>query len=226
MTKVAQPAYRIVEGFSDGVYDFMQSLVISNALPKGLDSELSRTPEKDSYGLFQDHFQKKEIRYLERLAEAYPTRQDVQTGYYNPAQLEAWSARAKEEQLSVVVDSLRDTLAERYRLELFGRQSGNYAKDRRNWDPAVLAMSGIVGGAFAYLNGIHTTAHLADFNLGMDMRAAMRMRQTAAGDALASRAASLELGYKDSPLSLATDWDAGRGGLYGERYVMKYRLRY
>jgi len=86
-------------------------------------------------------------------------------------------------------------------------------------------MSGIVGGAFAYLTEstrrpIWPTSP-RDGHARRDEDAPNRGRGR-----LASRAASLELGYKDSPLSLATDWDAGRGGLYGERYGMKYRLRY
>jgi len=117
-------------------------------------------------------------------------------------------------------------LVERYQLDPFGRRTEKYARDWRNWDAGVLAMSSIVGGAFAYLNGIHSTARLADFSIEMDLRALMKLRQSAAENSLAPRAASLELGYKDNPLTLATDWSSGRGGLCAERYGVKYRLRY
>lgn len=226
LAQAAQPAYRFVEAVSDGFYDFVRTRLVANILPGRLNKKLARAPEKDSHAAFEKNLETKETRYLERLAEAYPVRQDVQTGYYNPAQMEQWSSWAREEQVSVAVDAFRDTLADRYQLPRFGRTSERYARDRRNWDPGFLAVSGVVGGMFAYFNGIHTDARVGDFKLRMDLRAGMKIRQAVESGSGASRAAGLELGYKDSPLSFSTDWGAGRGGLYGERFGLKYRLRY
>ena len=142
---MARPAFRLVEDVSDGVLRFHAFLSCSPAiLPDDLNRGLvPRAPGNDSYDSFARTFQKKEFRYLERLTEAYPTRQDVAVGSYSPAQLDAWSSWARAEQVSVAVDFPAGHLSGPISApSFFGRQSAGYAKDTRNWDPGFLAIVG------------------------------------------------------------------------------------
>lgn len=226
MTDVFHPAYRLVEGVSDGVYNFMRSHLIGTLLPDRLTRSLRRSPSGDSCALFDEQLGRKEYRYLERLRDSYPTSDGSAGGRYSPDRSAEWRSWAASEQVSVVIDSFRETLLERYQLEVFGRSSGRYAKDRRNWDPGFLTMAGILGGTFVYLNGLHTDAHLGKMRLGIDLRAGMKIREDLQSGAGTRRLAGLELGYKDKPLTLATEWGTERGNLRNERFGLKYRLSY
>lgn len=225
MNGAGRPAYRFVEGLSDGVYDFLRSHLIGSVFPGRLSRGLRGSPKGDSYALFEYQFERKEARYLERLRESYPI-QESADGHYDPGQVSAWRSWAVEEQVSVAVDSLRDTLMGRYQLELFGKKSGKYAVDRRNWDPGFLTMAGIVGGAFLYLNGLHADAHVGAVKVGLDLRAGLKIQNAAQDHDPMARMAGVELGYKDKPVTIASEWGMQDGRVRNERFGLKYRLKY
>ncbi|MBI3552820.1 MAG: hypothetical protein HY077_09900 [Elusimicrobia bacterium] len=220
----AEPAYRFVEGISDGVYDFMRLHVIGAILPDRLTRSLKAAPAQDSALLFDRNLHDKEARYLARVRAAYPTFAEGRAP--SDAQIQAWRSWATAEQVSVAVDALGDTLTKRYQLELFGDASGEYAKDRRNWDPGFLTMSGILGGTFLYLNGMHATAYLGRFKLGVDIASGLRLRRALQQEGDSRRLAGVELGYKGSPLALTTEWGSTSGRVKNERFGAIYRLRF
>ncbi len=219
------PAYRFVEGISDGIYDFMRDHVIRNIMPGRLSRNLRAAPGRDSAPLFDRNLREKESRFLQRAREAYPILDD-KAGPSDTVRLQEWRSWAAEEQVSVTVDALKDTLLERYQLELFGRSSQAYARERRNLDPGFMTMAGLVGGALLYANGMHAVAHMGCWKLAVDLRSGARLRQALQEGASSRRLAGLELGYKDKPLALAADWGAQGGRLRGERVGLVYRLRY
>lgn len=216
-----QPAYRLVEGISDGVYDFMRTRVIGVILPGRLSRNLKAAPQADSAPLFEKNLRRNEARFLERARESYPVMGDRS----GPARLQEWCTWAGEEQVSVTVDALQSTLLERYQLELFGKSSEAYARDRRNWDPGFLTMAGLIGGSVMYFNGMSTTAEFRHFKMDVDLRSGLRIRQALEGGSV-SRLASLELGYRDFPVTLATDWGMDKGEVRNERVGLMYRLQF
>jgi len=220
------PAYRVIEGVSDGVYDFMRSHLIGNILPRRLTRSLRRSPDSDSYALLSEELSRKEHRFLARLQETYPIQNGTAGGPYTSFQLAEWRAWAAQEQVSVLIDSMKDALLGRYELESFGHASGRYARDPRNWKPRFLTASGILGGAFLYLNGMHAEARAGFMRLGSDLQAGMKIRSALQGDARTGHLANLELSYKDRPLTLVTEWGAERGHLRHERLGLKYQIRY
>ncbi|MBI3552864.1 MAG: hypothetical protein HY077_10130 [Elusimicrobia bacterium] len=219
MPGAVQPAYRFIEGISDGVYDFARRRVAGTLLPERLTRSLKAAPKKDSAPLFERHLQENESRYLARARAAYPL-----AG--GEAQVRSWRSWAAAEQASVAADTLADTLVERYQLEFFGDSSGRYALDRRNWNPGFLSMSGVLGGTFLYLAGVHASASVGRLKLGIDLSPGLRFQRALQGAGEAQRLASLELGLKDVPLTLTTEWGLSEGRLRGERVALNYRLRY
>jgi len=220
-----QPAYRFVEGISDGVYDFVRVHLIRNLLPDGMTRNLIAAPRRDSSLAFAEKLREKEGRFLRRAQEAYPVLAGT-ADPADPARRQEWRTWAAEEQVSVAVDAMRDTLLQRYGLEFFGRSSETYLKDRRNWDPGLLTMAGLVGGSLLYVSGLHATARLGDWKLGLDLRSGLRLRQALQDQGSARHLAGLELGYKDAPVTLATEWGLSRGRLGSERVGLNYRLKY
>ncbi|MDD5627956.1 MAG: hypothetical protein PHU21_02750 [Elusimicrobia bacterium] len=87
-------------------------------------------------------------------------------------------------------------------------------------------MTGLVGGALLYVNGMHAVAHMGRWSLAMDLRSGARFRQALRSGVSSQRLAGLELGCRDLPLALAADWGAQGGRLRGERVGLIYRLRY
>jgi hypothetical protein len=114
----------------------------------------------------------------------------------------------------------------RYQLELFGQKSGAFAADRRNWDPGFLSMAGILGGTFLYLNGVHATSRFGAIKVGIDLASALKFRRALQSGGNANNLAGFELGYKDAPLSLATEWGMTGGRMKNERVGVNYRLRF
>ncbi|OGR83233.1 MAG: hypothetical protein A3J74_03260 [Elusimicrobia bacterium RIFCSPHIGHO2_02_FULL_57_9] len=220
----ARPAYRLVEGISDSVYNFMRSHLIGNILPTGLSRQMAQSPKNDSYAAFEYRFREKEKRYLERLSQAYPAQN--QFARKDEGKIEAWRSWAAAEQASVAIDSLKDTLLDRYQLEPFGLCSGRYAKDRRNWDFGFLTMAGIIGSTFLYLNGLHADGAIGPWKMGVDLRSGLAVRQAVKNGKELSRVASFELGYKDHPLAAAAQWGLAQGHFRSESVGLKYRLRY
>jgi hypothetical protein len=225
MPGAADPAYRVAEGISDGVFNFMRRHVLGAILPERLARNLKAAPRQNSAPLFDRNLRDNEARYLDRARAAFPTSADGLRPA-NDAQMRAWRAWAAAEQISVAVDSFKDTLVERYQLELFGEKSGAYAKDRRNWDPGFLSMAGILGGAFMYLNGIHGDARIGVLKIGIDIASGMKLREALQGNGEAKNLGALELGYKSIPLKLATEWGLNGGHIRNQRVGLNYSLRY
>lgn len=224
VSHAARPAYRVLEGVSDGVYDFLRSYFIGGILPGRLSRSLRQAPRQDSYGVFVSEFQKKEARLLERVRESYPMPEE--NGSYDPRRLKDWRGDAAQEQVEVAVDAFRETLFTRYGLKGFGGQAERYAKDHRNWDPGFVAMAGLMGGTFAYFNGIHANASVGALRLSMDVRPFLRVRSALKNGGTSDRLAALELGYKSKPVTLAAEWGAAKGRPRPTSLGLKYRLKY
>lgn len=216
-----QPAYRFVEGISDGVYDFMRTRVIGVILPGRLSRNLKAAPQTDSAPLFEDNLRRNEARFLVRARESYP----VAGMGSGPARLQEWCTWAGEEQVSVTVDALQSTLLERYQLELFGKSSEAYARDRRNWDAGLVTMAGLIGGSIMYFNGLRASAEVRRFKLDVDLRSGLRMRQAFTGGSV-HRLAGVELGYQGLPVTVATEWGMDKGEVNNERVGLMYRLQF
>lgn len=220
---VARPAYRVVETVTDQVYDALRSYFIGGVLPGRLSRGLESSPTGDSFGLFEKQFSRQQARGFERLRGDYPV---VRPGdAASPSELRRWRDEVADEEMTVVVDSLRDALIERHRLEVFGRYTGDYARDSRNWEPDFLVPAGILGSAFLYVNGMHASGHVAGLSVGLDLRSGLRLRD-ALGGAAAPRLAGVELGYRDHPLKLTADWGLAAGRRPDERVGLRYSLRY
>ncbi len=221
----AYPAYHVVQGISDGVFNFMRQHVLGSILPDRLTRNLKAAPQQDSAPLFDRTLHENETRFLARASAAYPVTGDgVRPA--NAAQLQAWRSWATGEQVSVAIDSFKDTMISRYQLELFGAKAGAYANDRRNWDPGFLTMAGILGSTFMYVNGMHASTKVAGFKLGLDLPSGMKLRQALENKSDTNKLAGVELGYKNSPLTVATEWGRDGGRFKNERVGVNYTLRY
>lgn len=218
------PAYRFVEGLSDGVFNFMRGHIIAVLLPERLTRNLKAASPQDSTALFDRNLMRNEARYLDRVRAAYPVAASMRSG--NEAQLRAWRSWAAQEQIDVAVDSLKDTMVERYKLELFGESSGKYVLDRRNWDPGFLTMAGVLGGAFLYVNGIRAAFHVRSVEISIDLAPGLKLRQAFQGDGNAHNLVGFELGRRNAPITLAAEWGLGAGHVKNERVGLNYRLRY
>ena len=224
-SRAVEPAYRFVEAVSDGIFDFARLHVVGALLPGRLTRSLKAAPRKDSTPLFERNLHDKETRYLARARAAYPmTGEGARSA--SPESLRAWRFWAAGEQVSVAVDALGDTLTERYQLEFFGRSSGDYAKDKRNWDPGFLSMAGLLGGAFVYLNGMHAAATVGRLKFAVDLPSGVRFQRALQGGGNSRSLAGFELGLKDTPLTLSTEWALADGRLRSERVGLNYILRY
>ncbi|MBI3552821.1 MAG: hypothetical protein HY077_09905 [Elusimicrobia bacterium] len=219
------PAYRLVEGLSDGVFNFVRRHVIGTLLPDRLTRNLKAAPRQGSEPLFDRNLHNNESRYLARARASYPLAGDG-VRPPNEAQLKAWRSWAAAEQVSVAVDSFKDTMIERYQLELFGEKSGKYATDRRNWDPGFLTMAGILGSTFMYFNGMHGDTKLGALKLGFDLASGLKLRQALQTGADTHGVAGLELGYRNTPITLATEWGLISGHMKNERVGLNYRLHF
>jgi len=220
---VARPAFHVVESVTDQVYDALRSYFVGGVLPGRLTRGLESSPTVDSYDLFSREVSRRESRTLDRLRSDYPVLRPGESE--TPGQLNQWRGEVVDEEVSVLIDSAKDALIERHRLESFGRYTGDYAKDQRNWDADFLVPAGILGGAFLYLNGMHADAHVRGFDLGVDLRSGLKLREALAG-AAARRLAGLEVGYHGSPLKVTADWGLAAGRRADESLGLRYSLRY
>jgi hypothetical protein len=87
-------------------------------------------------------------------------------------------------------------------------------------------MAGVVGGTVLFLNGLHATVPVDDLRLRIDLRPIRRLQQALHSGGTAQSLASLELGYKDSPLVAALELGVDNGRMRNESVGLKYRLRY
>jgi hypothetical protein len=219
-----QPGYRMVEGISDGVYGFLRSHVINNLFPARMTRSLRPAPRGDSGALFSRKLNERQERFTRRARQDYPV-VGKQAGPAAAARMAQWRSQAIEGQLYVALDAIQDTLLERYQLEVFGQAAGNYASDRRNWDPGFLTMAGIFGGAFVYMNGVDASAKLGDVKVDIDLAPAQRL-YSAMRHGSASRLGTFEIGYKDAPLTVSVDWGMESRRLRGEQIGLNYRLAF
>lgn len=219
----AAPAYHAVERLSDGFFSVVRSHLIGSLFPSRLARHLGDAPRAGSFSTFAARFREKESRFLGRASAGYPA--PDRGGLRSPAKVAAWQAHLAEGQFSVLTESLGDSLLQRYKLRAFGRRSGRYAADRRNWDPGFLAMAGLVGSAILYIDGLHTDVQVRGLKAALDLRPAMKLRRAFEAGA-GSRLAGLELSYRSCPVALQADWGLKAGRLAAERIGLRYALKY
>lgn len=224
VSEAAKPAYQLIEGISDGAYWLLRSQFIARILPGGLAGELSLLPDSDSYAAFQKSFAHRQERYLNRLREAYPATEAGRAE--NARELASWRNLAISEQKSVALNALADSLLDRYELPRFGRDCERYARQRRHWTPQFVAVASVVAGAIAYGNGVHADLKVKRLAASLDMRPGHEIAAAARGDGSLDKVAEVELGVKDSRVTLAAAWQVKRGALRSESVGVKYRLRY
>lgn len=215
----ARPVYRGVERVADRVYGLMRGHLFSAVLPGRLSRRMTAAPAQSSDLVFTARMARHQDRARVRILEARPLGQAS-----SPAALAAWRDTAMSVQTTAVADALADTLVSRYQLERFGRDSGRYALDPRNWDPGFLASATVLGGAYLYAAGLR-----ADWTAG-----ALRVDlDSPAGPALASaarngegRVAELRLSPRSSPLSFKTAWGLRGGRFANEQVGLAYSARF
>lgn len=202
-----KPAYRLLEGISDGIFDAMRLHLFSQAFAL-IDSDFRQYKKSDSYAIFEQEFRGKEARLLQRLYE----RND-----------HSWS---RDEQVSVVVDSLKESLLARYHIDRLEKWASRYASNPDNWQPSSLTAAAIVGGSFLYLNGAHTQAAVGSAKIGVDLKSGLRVLHALRTAKTVARAVGLEMSWNNHPLSVTSDWGVADGKLRSERYGFKYRIEF
>jgi hypothetical protein len=218
-----RPAYRLVEGISDEVFDFLRTNLICGVLPGGLTRGLRPAPDEGSGAIFERNLRKVEERFLLDIRDAYPA-SGGPAARPDAARHAAWRSRAIEEQARVPLEALEDTLLERYGLEPFGRFSENYSRDRRNWTADFAAMAGLAGASLAYLNGLKATARSGRLRLSIGLPPVLRIQKALRNGSTLERAASVEAGIDGLPVSLSARWGLADGSPRSEALELKYRL--
>lgn len=199
-----RPAYRLIEGFSDEIFDLMRLRML---FPAKIVRDVQNLRKSDSFADFKSELFYKESRFLRRVRETESI---------------SW---ARAEQASLLVDSLKDTILKRYQIEQLGRWAGHYAKNASHWDESSLT-AGILGGAFLYLNGLHTQMELGKLQMGLDISAGKKWRKTLRENGNLNRAAGLEIRMEGNPLTFNADWGVNQGKLGSECYGFKYQLQF
>ncbi len=220
-----RPAYRLVEGVADGVYDLTRRYVVGNLVPGRFSRNLLAAPGQDSGELFAANLRARETDLFRRARETYPVAASV-AGPEAPSLVRDWRARIVEEEQGVVVSALADTLLQRYRVPSLGRASETYIKDARNWDAGSLTMAGLLSGAAFYANGLHANLPVGEFRVRVDLRPGQCLRRALDGDTPARGWAAVELGFKGNPVTLALEGGVDGGRARAESAGVKYRLRY
>lgn len=220
--RTLRPAYRIVEGISDGLFNLMS---LQALFPREIDENIRKFKNSDSYAIFEQEFRNKEVRFLHRLKEAFPQQngQLRRTDLRRTVEGISW---AGDEQVSVALDALKDTILTRYQLEQLGEWAGDYAKDPKNWDGASVTMAAVVGGTFLYLNGMHTEFDLGKIRFGLDLDAGLSMKNAIMGDGNLNRAVGLEVGLTNELIAFNTDWGVDHGSMKSQRWGMKFRRQF
>ena len=163
---------------------------------------------------------------MTRLYDTYPGEKgEIRSGRPSP-ELTEWREWARREQVSVIIDTFGSTMIERYRLERIGKKAGDYAQNKKNWDIQFLAVAGVVGGAFLYLNGVHAKTNLGPVTMALDMSAGRSVRKAIQDEKRLRRMAGVEIGWKDKPLTFHTEWGVDHGKVRNELYGAKYRKRF
>ena len=214
----ARPVYRGVEGVVDGVYGLIRGHLFSAMLPGRLSRRMSAVPVGSSEAIFAERLRARQERATRRVLESRPSAS-------GPAALAEWQDSALRAHTTVVTDAFADTLIRRYQLERFGKDSGAYARDPRNWDPEFLSCAAVFGGAYLYVAGLRTDWNMGPVRVGLDARPGAALR-SAAQNGEGRGLAMLTLSRRGSPLSLKTEWGVAGGRMTGERVGLNYSTRF
>lgn len=190
-----RPAYRLVEGISDGVFGGFLSTILRGSPARSLG--------QDSFAAFTAHYRAKQERMLERLRHE-----------------QNWDW-APEGQVQVVLDSLRDTLMDRYQVQRLGA----WAKDQP-MDAHTLAGAGVIGGAFLYFGGGHANARIGQARVGVDLASVQRISSALASGGDLAKAAGVELRWGAARWSLNAGLGVSRGRMAPGSYALRYRLSF
>lgn len=209
-----RPAYRALEKVSDGVYGLMRG-TLRTTLPSRLSRSMSAAPEQDSYALFRSEFSRRHGAAAERIRAARPS-----AARDTPDSQARWRSYAAEQEQDALLGAFAETMVGRYKLESFGESSGEYAKDRRNWEPGFLAPAAVFGGAYLWVAGVDAGWDAGPARVGLRIAPGWRWR-SAGG---ARRLASLELAPDGSALKLSADW--GGSGPEAETVALNWTRRF
>lgn len=220
--QIFRPAYNVAVGISDEIFDVLRVYVLQPVF-RGVHSEIVDYRKRDSYDIFEKELRRQEARFIQRMKETYPDRRSLAGQDDQVSERWAW---AGGEQVSIVMDSFQDALLDRYRIESLEAWAARFAQERRELEPGEISLAMTVGGGFLYFNGIHSESHLGPVRLNVDVKSARSLLKAIEGGTDLNRAAALELGWKNSPLSLASAWDVRSGGLRSQNVALKYRLSF
>lgn len=222
-----RPVYRVAEGAADKLYNLIRRGIFGTLLPTDLSRNLERPPDVDSYAEFQKALARRQDQYAVRVRETYPwvSFADQTNTAERDGRMEAWRSWAMEEQRAVLGSAFQDALLARYGLDRFGQRSEDYASDRRNWDPGFLAAAGLLTGTFAYVNGIHGVGYAGPARVHVNMRAGYLLRRAFASSGR-DYLGDLQIGYKNSPVTLGLAWAVDRGRVVRDAYGVRYEKRF
>ena len=196
----APGAYRAVEKLSDGAYNVLRGTLFSAVLPSRLTRHMGRVPKTDSYEAFRGR--------LSRMGPITPARD---------------SREAANERLNSVRDAFISTLVDRYKLELFGKKSGDYALDTKNWEPGFLLSAGVLGSAYLWAAGVDAGIDAGPARLELGLAPGWRWRAASAGGS-GRRLARAELSPRNSSLALKAEW--GDSGPMAETVGVSWTRRF
>lgn len=222
--RTMEPLFHAAQSTSDHLYDALRSYVFKPILPVRLGQDIAPSPDGDSYGAFKSALREKEQQYAERLRETYPVAQFLDAGAIGP-RTQLWQEWAMEEQRSVFFSAFGDALASRYRAAALGSKSDGFIADSSNWNAGTFAMAALIGGGFAYANGIHTSADAGPARFYFDLRAA-RLWQRAASTAGSTGVGDVAVGFKNVPLRLTSSWGLESGRLRDELIGLQSQLKF
>jgi hypothetical protein len=200
--------YGAVEAVSDGVYGLLRGQFFAAVLPQGLSRQMSRAPNGSSYAAFARRLRRNQDEAERRIVTTRPT-----------------GAQALSIETTVVADALADSLIGRYQLEKFGRASGAYASQARNWDPEFIASAAVLGGAYLYAAGLRADWTMGPVRVDLDTKPGAALRSALeSGEGRSLLALSLR--PKDSPLAARFEGGLSSGRATGERYGLSYSQRF
>lgn len=217
-----RPAYNAAIGISDEIFDALRVYFLQPVF-RGVHGEIADYRRRDSYETFERELRRQEARFVQRMKETYPDRRSLAGQDDLVSERWAW---AGGEQVSIVMDSFQDALLDRYRIESLEAWAARFSLERRELETGEISLAMAVGGGFLYYNGIHSESRLGPVKLNVDIKSAKSLLRSIENQENLDRAASLELGWKNSPLSLATAWDIRSGGLRSDKVALKYRLTF
>jgi hypothetical protein len=200
--------YGAVEAVSDGVYGLLRGQFFAAVLPQGLSRQMSRAPAGSSYAVFAGKLRRNQDEAERRIVVARPT-----------------GAQALSIETTVLADALADTLVWRYQLEKFGRDSGAYASQARNWDPEFVASAAVLGSAYLYFAGLRTDWTMGPVRVDLDTGSGAALR-SALESGQGRNLASLSLRRRGGSLALRLDAGLQDAHASADRYGVTYTTRF